>query len=265
MAGTITVREVLRRVSVLLQDNDPQFSRQPETELVDWLNDAQRAIYTFLPSACSRIDAIRLTPGTLQSIESIPVAYCKPGDGSTPIVEVVGAMLLDVVCNMGEDGVTHGAAVRAITDGREVLDTLVPNWHTAKDVTIINWVYDPRTPRRFYVYPGAHATTPVWVRIALVAEPVVIANTGTPGAELYPASGSSTVKISVHDEHVDDLVNYCCARALMKNAQFSTATNAGAFTQMFMGSINAKSQALLGYNPNLKHLPFAPAPIGSAS
>ncbi len=264
MAGTITVREVLRQVSVLLQDNDPQFARQTETELVDWLNDAQRAIYTFLPSACSRIDAVRLVPGTLQSIESIPTAYCKPGDGSTPAVPVVGAMLLDIVSNMGADGLTHGAAVRLITEGRELLDTLAPSWHTTAATAIANYIYDPRTPRHFYVYPGVHASTPVWVRMALVAEPIIIPNTGTPGSELYATSGSSSVKISIHDEHVADLVNYVCARALMKNTQFSSTTNAGAFAQMFTGSINAKSQALLGFNPNLEHLPFAPTMIGTA-
>jgi hypothetical protein len=264
MAGTIKVKEVIRRVSVLLQDNDQQFVRHPETELVDWLNDAQRAIFTFLPAACSRVDAVRLVPGTLQTIESIPTAYCKPGDGSTPAVPVVGSMLLDVVCNMGADGLTPGTPIRSVTDGREVLDTLVPNWHAAKDTTIINWVYDPRTPRQFYVYPGAHASTAVWVRMSFVAEPIDIPNTGTPGAELYAASGGSTTKISVHDEHVDDLVNYCCARAQMKNAQFASNTNAGAFAQMFTSSINAKSIALTGYNPNLEHLPFAPSPIGAA-
>lgn len=265
MAGTIKVKEVLRRVSVLLQDSDPQFVRHPESELVDWLNDAQRAIFTYLPAACSRIDAVRLVPGTLQSIESIPTAYCKPGDGSTPTVPVVGSMLLGVMCNMGADGLTIGNAVRAITDGREVLDTLVPNWHTATATTIVNWVYDPTTPRQFFVYPGAHASTPVWVRMAFVAQPIEIPNTGTPGSELYASGGGSTTKISVHDEHLDDLVNYCAARAQMKNAQFSSTSNAGAFAQMFTGSINAKSVALTGYNPNLQNLPFAPAPMGAAS
>ena len=71
MASTVLVRDLIRRVSVLLQDTAPQFERWPEQELVDWLNDAQVAITKFLPAACARVDAIRLKPGTRQSIETI--------------------------------------------------------------------------------------------------------------------------------------------------------------------------------------------------
>lgn len=263
-SATITVREVLRQASVLLQDNDPQFARHPETEMVDWLNDGQRAIYKFLPASCSRIDSVRLVPGTLQSIDSIPAAYCKPGDGSTPSVPIIGAMLLDVLSNMGADGVTPGRSIRQILDGRESLDAINPLWHTEAATIINGFIYDPRTPRQFLVTPGVHASTQVWARMAYVAEPIPIPNTGTPGSELYPASGGSTVKISVHDEHTDDLVNYICARSLMKNAQFAANTNAGGFAALFMASINAKVQAITGYNPKLTRLPFAPEPIGAA-
>lgn len=267
MPGTIKVKEVVRRISALMQDNNQQFARMPESEIVDFLNDAQRAIYKFLPAACSRIDAIRLVPGTLQSIESIPAAYCKPGDGSTPAVPVIGSLLLDVVCNMGTAGTTPGKAIRQITEGRELLDALNPNWHTEADTVVTNFMFDPRTPRHFYVTPGAHASTQVWARVAYVAEPLLIPNTGTVGSELYADSGNSSTTISVHDEHVDDLVNYCCARLLMKNAQYSASTGMSveSYASQFTGSINAKATAIMGYNPNLTRLPFAPAPMGAAS
>lgn len=267
MPGTIKVREVLRRVSVLLQDIDPQYTRHGETELVDALNDAQRAIYTYLPSACSRIDAVKLAPGTMQTIESIAAANCKPGDGSTPAVPVIGSLFLGLICNMGADGLTVGRAIRPIPDGRETLDALSPNWHAEAATAVTGYVFDPATPRHFHVTPGAHASTAVWVRMAWVAEPLLIPNTGTPGAETYLASGGSTVTITVHDEHVPDLVNYVCARALMKNAQYGAATgmSAEAFAGLFTGSLNAKATAIMGYNPNLKKLPFAPTPVGAAS
>lgn len=267
MAGTIRVKEVVRMVSTLLQDNNPQFARMPEREIIDFLNDAQRAIFKYLPAACSRIDAIKLVPGTLQSIESIPAANCKPGDGSTPAVPVIGSMLLDVMCNMGSDGLTAGNAIRAITDGRDVLDSVDPTWHTQRATVVQNYLFDPRTPRHFHVSPGAHATTAVWVRASYIAQPLTITNTAAAGSEAYADSGSSTVTIGVHDEHVDDLVNYVCARLLMKNAQYGAATGmtVEAFASMFTGAINAKSMALMNYNPNLKHLPFAPSPIGAAT
>jgi len=267
MPGTIKVREVLRRVSVLLQDNNPQFTRYPETEIVDWLDDAQRAIHTFLPSSCSRVDAVRLVPGTLQSIASIPAAFCKPGDGSTPAVPIIGSMLLDIICNMGSDGLTVGRSIRPITDGREMLDVHDPDWHTKAATALTGYIFDPRMPREFHVTPGVHANTQVWARVSYQATPLLIPNTGTPGSELYAQGGASTTAITVHDDHVADIVNYVCARALMKNAQYSAATgmSAEAFGSLFTGSINARSAAVTGHNPNLKHLPFAPTPMGSAS
>lgn len=266
MPGTITVREALRRWSVLLQDIDPQFTRHPESEGVDWLNDAQRALYTYLPVACSRVDTIRLKAGTVQSIENILAVDCKPGDGSTPTAPVIGSMLLDVMNNMGVDGLTLGKAVRPLLDGREVLDTLNPNWHAESDVALLNFIYDPRFPRQFLAYPGV-PTARLWARMAYIASPLLVPNVGDAGYATYASSGSNPLAISVHDEHVPDLVNYMAARALMKNAQFAAATgmSAGGFVTLFTDSINAKSMALMQVNPNLKALPFMPAPIGAAS
>ena len=267
MPGTIKVKEVIRRVSALLQDNNPQFARMKETEIVDALNDAQRAIYKYLPAACSRIDAIKLVPGTLQSIETIPAANCKPGGGSTPAVPVIGSLLLDVICNMGSACTAPGKAIRPWTGGRELLDSFDPEWHTKSDTVIANFLFDPRMPRHFHVTPGVHPTTAVWVRMAYVASPLLIPNTGAPGSELYADAGSSTTTISVHDEHVDDLEHYVCARMLMKNAQYTLATGMGAadYVSMFTGSLNAKATVIMGYNANLTRLPFAPAPTGAAS
>ncbi len=267
MPGTILVREVLRRVSATLMDSDPQFTRYPERDAVDVLNDAQRAIFKYLPAACSRIDAIKLVPGALQTIESIPAANCKPGDGSTPVVPIIGSLLLDVLCNMGAAGTTPGRAIRPISDGRDAMDALNPSWQIEADTVVTGFLFDPRMPRHFHVTPGAHASTAVWVRVGYVAAPLVIPNTGSPGAELYLAGGASTAAISVHDEHVDDLVDYCCARLLMKNAQFaaSIGLSPATFVALFTASLNAKATAIMGYNPNLKHLPFAPAPMGAAS
>jgi hypothetical protein len=266
VAGTVLVKEVVRQWSVLLQDIDPQFARNTEVEGIGWLNVAQRAIFKFLPVACSRVDTIRLEAGTLQSIENIPAASVKLQDGTTPGSPVVGSMLLDVLHNMGADGSTPGRAIRLIADGRESLDTISPNWHAETAGAIIGFVYDPRYPRQFLAYPGVPAGR-LWARIAYVAMPLPITGAGTPGVPVYHAAGANATVISVHDEHVDDLVNYMAARALMKNAQHARATGMSpeTFVSLFTASINAKSNVLMNYNPNLKHLPFAPSPIGAAS
>lgn len=266
MASNTTVREVLRRVSSLLQDDDPQFTRYSETSLVDAVMDAERAIHEVLPASCSRIDSLKLKPGTLQSIEDIVAANCILFDGTTPAANIKGSLFITAICNMGA-GATPGRAIRPVEEGREALDAIDPTWHTSVDVVVKHFVFDPATPRHFLVVPGVHATTPVWARISYVAMPLLIPNTGTPGAPVYGVAQASTVKLSVHDEHVADVVSYVCARALMANAQFASATGmkASDYAAMFTASLNAKATAILGYNPNLKHLPQAAGPVGAAS
>lgn len=263
MASTVLVRSVLHRASVLLQDYAPQYQRHPEIEMVDWLNDAQVAIAKFMPSACSRVDTIKLKPGTRQSIETIAFADCKPGDGSTPAAPINGTQVLDVIRNMGSDGVTAGKSIRVVE--RKMLDTQNRDWHTAAATSINSFVYNPETPRYFYVTPGAHASTPVWVEIAYNAQPVPVPAGGAAGSEVYLFSGASSQTITIADEFIDDLVNYVVARANMKPNEWSDAQKASAFTSMFTGSLNAKVAALTGTNPNLRFLPFAPTPIGAGA
>lgn len=263
MPSTITVKDALRRVCVLLQDMVPQFTRWTETELVDWLGDAQLAIVKFMPMACYRVDALKLKPGTLQSIELILAADCKPGDGSTQTVNVYGVQVVDVLCSMGSDGLTPGRAIRLIPNGREILDATNPMWHTLTDAAPGGFMFDPRMPKHFMLTAGIPVAGTSWARVAYTAQPVAIPNTGTAGAELYKADGASTTKLSIADEFLDDLVNYVCARAYMKNASFAgNAAKAAEFTSLFTGSINAKVTALTGTNPNLRALPMA-APTAS--
>jgi hypothetical protein len=267
MAGTILVREALRRASVLLNDISPtQFKRHPETGMVDSLNDGALAICKYLPQAGSRLDAVRLVPGTRQSIKLVPQANILNGDGSSAVavqgISLVGA---GVVRNMGSNGTTPGRAVRIID--RKTQDTADPDWHLASRAgTVVRAVmHDPLLPHYFYVDPPVHASTPVWVELAWNAQPTRVANTGTPGAPVYHATGSNTVPIPIGDEYLDDLVNYVVARELMKESEWMDAGKAAAFARMFLDSLNGMVAALTGVNPNLKRLPFAPEPAGVAA
>lgn len=263
MASTVLVKDALWRVCVILQDTTPQFQRWPERELVHWLNDGQTAITKFLPAACSRVDVIKLKPGTRQSIEVIAATDCIPGDGSTPTGPIYGTQLLEVIRNMGQDGQTPGKAIRMIE--REIMDSQSPSWHQVAATAVSSYMYDPRMPRYWYATPGVHPTTPVWVEIAYTAQPVAIPNLALLGSEAYRVDGSSSQTITIADEFLDDLVNYVVARAHMKDAKYGDPTKAVTYTNMFTGSLNAKVTALTGNNPNLQRLPLAPEPIGAAS
>jgi hypothetical protein len=256
VASTFLVRDAMWRVSVILQDVVPQFNYWPEHELVQWMNDAQAAIAKFLPSACSRVDVIKLKAGTRQSIELIAAADCKPGDGSTPTLPIYGKMLMGVMRNMGADGMTPGKAIRQVD--REIKDSQSPMWHSvAGDGTVDSFMYDEKTPRYFYVSKPATASPQTWIEIAYQAQPLQIPNTGAAGSELYLNSGSNAATITIDDEFLEDIVNYTVARAHQKSAKFGDPSKAAAYTSMFTSSLNAKVAALTGNSPKLTLLPMA--------
>lgn len=258
---TILVRELLRRVSVNLQDIDPQFTGYPEREMVDALNDGASAIATYIPPMVTRIDAIKLKAGTQQSIQTIAAADCKPGDGSTPASPIYGKQFLRPICQMGATGLTPGDAIR-MGDMKQ-MDSQTPNWHALTGPVRIVF-YDPTSPLYFWVSRGAPDNS-TWIRIAYTAHPDKIPNTGTPGAELYGMGGTNATVIPVDDECLDPLVAYITARCLMKPMPGRPTGNAGDWVAMFTGWINSKAAVLTGANPNLKRLPMAPEPIAAAS
>lgn len=263
MAATILAKDVLRRASVQLTDvpnSAGQFVRFTEQELVDWLNDGQRVIAKYLPQACSRLDAVKLTAGTRQSIEKILAANIKHGDGTTSTVQY-GKSLLDVIRNMGADGLTPGRAIRVVE--RESLDAANPRWHTeTSDIQILEYTFDPRTPKYFYTYPGVKVGASLWVELSYLANPQDVPYV----ADSMRLAGASTVLISIDDQFVDDLVNYIVARAHFREAEVAGNMQlASGYINMFVSGINAQAKALTGVNPNLKALPMNPAELGSAS
>lgn len=252
MAATALVKDVLWRISVQLQDHAPQFQAWTERELVHWLNDGQEAIATYLPLSCSRVDAIKLKTGTKQSIAAIADTDIKPGDGSTP-AQTFGKQMLNPRRNMGANGTTPGAAIRMVE--RDTLDSTDPLWHTRSGNAVRSVVFDPQTPRDFYVSPGVPVGVTVWIELAFTAKPKTITNNGTPGSELYLTDGSSTLAISIDDEFVPMLVDYVLARAHLKETKRAEPAKAQEASQRFLGQLNAKVTAVTGNNPNLTVLP----------
>lgn len=261
--AAVLVKDVLRQVSLALSDTNPQFTRWTEWELVGWLNEAQRVIVKYLPYACARVDAIKLQPGTRQSIARLLPAAIKPGDGVALTAPVVGAAVQALVCNMGADGLTPGRAIRLVE--RDMLDAADPMWHRSTGKAVTQYVYDPRNPQHFYVTPGVPANVDVWVQVDYIAEPAPVP-APAPGQSLYAFEGNNEQQLSLDDRFSDDLFNYLMARAYMKDAEVSA--NAGlmaAHVNLFTASINAQSMAVLGINPNLKMLPMSASPAAAAA
>ena len=254
--GTTLVRDLFYRASSQLNDLSPQFTRWKQRELVDACNDGQRAIAKYMPSSSARVDTVKLSAGSKQSIERVLAASIIPGSGATA-ADVNGTYFQTAIRNMGAAGATPGPVIRVID--REVLDTGTPDWHVpvaGAYAGVRGVVFDPRFPKIFYVWPAVPTATTWWIEQSMLADPVLIAHAAE---AVYGWEGTSTVDISIDDKYVDDLLNYIMARAFMKDAEWAAnPAMAQNYTALFLGSINAQVTALTGVNPNLQSLPFNP-------
>lgn len=263
MAITTRVRDFLESVCRLLQDLDPQFTRWPERELVTYTNLGQRALAKYLPIVGARSDAIRLKPGTRQDLTLVQAAYLKPGDGSAAADSYGISLSKGLMRNMGADGLTPGRAVRLVESA--TLDAVDPLWHTKQGTAVRELAFDKTLPLVFWVSPAVPAAGQVWVELPWVAEPRRVPDGGAQGAEVYLASGASAALLGIHDQFVEDLLNYVVAMALLKGSKnVQNLPKAQTHVGLFTASINAQAAALTGVNPNLKMLPFAAEVAGGA-
>ena len=176
--GTIKSSTLLNKAQTILQDATE--TRWPITELLGWLNDGQREIVLLKPDA-----------NTSSGPESL-VASIKQ------TLPAGGILFIDILSN------TTGQVVKQIA--REHLDAQLPNWRNAPaSATIKYFMFDPRNPKEFHVYPKA--TTDASVELVYAVTPtdmVGISNT-----------------IALDDIYANVLVDYVLYRAFSKDADFA--------------------------------------------
>lgn len=230
----ITAQSLIRRAVETLQD--PTSIRWPVNELVRYLNDGQREIVLHRPDSMVTNATVSLVAGTKQSIPN------------------TGAKLIEVIRN-GSGG---KRAIRMCE--REVLDAQSPGWHALTGATeILHFMFDPRDPTVFYVYPPAGSGASVDLVYASypsdVPEP-------SPGA-LYTAV---TGDISLPDIYSNALVDYVLYRAYTKDSEYAgNANRAQAHYAAFANALGLEIRATVAVqpttwgNPNTGRRAAAPA------
>jgi len=221
----VTVASVLSRVDAVLQDTSN--IRWPDTELILWVNDAQREIALIKPDSTATVATVTLAAGTKQSIPS------------------GGNRLLDVTRNMSAaSSGTGGRAIRLVN--RSVLDAQSPSWHdpavtgSAKHTSVIkHYTYEEDNPRTFYVYPGVSGNA--YVELTYSANPATV--------------GTSD-NLGVPDVYANAVMNFVLYMAYMKEAEFAeNAQRAGAHYNLFGSSVAGKGQLDAVTSPNLNIRP----------
>lgn len=208
--ATTKVATIIDTAGIILQDTSQV--RFPQSELMTFLNDAQREIVLHRPDAKTLNGSMTCVAGSKQSIPS------------------TGLRLIDVVRN---------DAGRAITQiDRKILDETLPNWHnTAADATkkVEHFVYDPADPKNFYVYPNA--TSSMDIEIIYSTAPSDISYT-------------STVTITLDDIYANAILDYMLYRAYQKDSEYAgNAERSMMHYQSFANALGIKSRADAAIDP----------------
>ena len=213
----ILVQAIVDRVTDLLLDKDraDEDARWTDAELIRWINDSRMAIIIRQPSACAKLAVATLAQGTAQTI---------PDDGT---------MLMDVVRNVGSDGVTPGRAIRRAD--RQAIDDYDPDWHAATpQATVSQFTYDDRTPRVYFVNPPCQAGVKIQIFYAAI-----------------PAEVSAlTDTLDLDLEYTDAVVNYVAYRAKSKDSEYANAAEAAAYYGAFNDALGANAQGANAASPN---------------
>ena len=228
--ATVLVSSLLNRVGTLLQDAGN--IRWTSSEVLDWFDDGQREVIMLKPEAGAVNEALALAVGTKQAIPA------------------TGIQFLDAVRN------TTGRAVRVVS--REILDAQRPDWHTDTGATTIqHFTFDPRDPKRFYVYPPA--ASGATLDVVYAKAPTALSRSGT-----APNQTCSTV-IAIDDVYANALVDYALYRAYSKDAEYAgNAQKAVAYYTAFANGLGILLKNEMERNPNLSAGGFNPNVPGAA-
>lgn len=231
---SVTVQSVIDRVQTTLQDTTGV--RWPVvSELVLWINDAQREIALLKPDASAKNETVTLTTGTKQTIPS------------------GGNRLLRAVRNMS--AASNGTGKRSVRlVSREVLDAQTPDWHdptvggdAAHTSVIKHYIYDEANPRNFYVYPGVSGNA--YLEIIFSANPSAVAQSDN---------------LDIPDIYANAVMNYVLYMAYMKDAEYAgNSQRAANHYQIFTASVTGKGQVDAITTPNVdQNRPAPTTPMG---
>jgi hypothetical protein len=134
--------------------NDARLTQLGDADGVTWgissmiiaYNQAKNMLLGMRPDACTKIEEVFLISGSRQYL---------PDDG---------LRLFNVVRNINQNG-TIGRAIRQVS--MAALDSSNPDWHNATGTVIHEFMFDPRSPKHFYVYPSPATVGEVGMRVEI--------------------------------------------------------------------------------------------------
>ncbi|CVD65236.1 phage adaptor protein [Serratia marcescens] len=196
------VTEIIGRVNTQLVDT--AWLRWPKAELLDYYNDAIRAVIIARPDAGESSELLTCVAGTKQQLP----------DGANRLLDITR--------------VAGGRVIRPIP--REALDTQFPDWHLSSGTTE-GYCYDEQTPRTFYVFPG----TVAGVQLDAVVSRIPVAITLTALDEAL---------VSLDELYNNPIIEWMLYRCYSKDSQNGANSQlAQQHYQAFNDQLGVKTQA----------------------
>ena len=213
LTGTI----VADRVSELLQDVSRVTWTEPQ--LIEWCNDAVRALVLVRPDVSAVFKNLQLVAGTRQELTV---------DGDL--------RLMSLPRNMGATGSTVGRSITGPVP-QEDMDAINPSWHTDTATGyVIQYVHDLATPKVFYVYPQVESGSEFYVEARVSQLPTVIT--------------ALTETLAVDDIYGPALIEWILYRAWSRDAETSPNWQRGAkHYENFFNILGIKSQIDAAISP----------------
>jgi len=185
-------------------------------EILDWITDAQRAITLLRPNSNNFVGVIPLAQGPRQKLPN------------------GGWFLLTVNNNMDSTGTKYGRAITLTTF--DMLNRENPNWRSDPPSSIAyNYTFDLTDQKAFFVWPPNDGTGYCecnWVK--------------TPDQHT-----DMTQIIELDDIFMPIIVDYCCMRASMKDAEYGPGLEYSKYFQgLFMAQLTGKDQAEKEQSPD---------------
>ncbi|MGS3139374.1 DUF6682 family protein [Aeromonas sanarellii] len=205
--ATVTVATIIKRVNTLLVD--PTFTRWPKQELLDYYNDATKAIVLVRPDAYTKNVEFSCVAGTKQAL---------PPDA---------LRLIEVLRN------SNGRVVRFVV--RKALDDSYPDWHSSNTATTVdNYTYEERDPKTFYLHPGPAAAVKVDVIYSVAPQSKALAEV---------ESAQSPALADLDDIYINPIIDFMLYRCFSKDAEYSANSNrAAGHYNAFLQQLGEKTQ-----------------------
>jgi len=223
--ATAKVVDLISRAQTLLQDTTSV--RWPVLELQGWLNDSYRETVNLRPDANTATGEFACVAGARQVVTTTFASALR---------------VIEVVRNTATSSAK--GAVRLVN--RRMLDDQRRNWYAeTQTVDIQHYMFDPRLPKEFLVYPPATTAA----RLEVVYSSVPLAHTLS---ESELTNSATTEVIRVDDSYFNALLDYVMYRAYSKDAEYAAnAQRAVAHYQAFQNALGVSAQTNAASQPGV--------------